>query len=66
MLNGKNGETSWPSQPKVQNQTKNENSELGRQDPVCSDVPERLQEVGENLVDRRVPERGGSHSSSSQ
>ena len=36
-----------------------------RGDPLCSDIPEWLQEVRENLVDDRVPERRDSHASSS-
>ena len=30
---------------------KNENHDLERGDPLCSDIPERLQEFRENLVD---------------
>ena len=44
---------------------KNENHEKERCDPLCSDIPEWLQEFGENLVDDRVPERRDSHASSS-
>ena len=36
-----------------------------RGDPLCSDMPEWLQEFRENLVDDRVPERRDSHASSS-
>ena len=36
-----------------------------RGDPLCSDMPEWLQEFRENLVDDRVPEHGDSHASSS-
>ena len=32
--------------------------------PLCSDIPEWLQEFRENLVDERVPERRDSHASS--
>ena len=57
---GKNGETRtllkqksrWLNQPKSKN-------------PCHSDIPERLQEFRENLVDDRVPERRDSHASSS-
>ena len=44
---------------------KNENSEKERSDPLCSDIPEWLQEFRENLVDDRVRERRDSHASSS-
>ena len=44
---------------------KNENHDLERGDPLCSDIPERLQEFRENLVDDRVLERRDSHASSS-
>ena len=37
---------------------------IDRGDPLCSDIPEWLQEFRENLVDDRVPERGDSHASS--
>ena len=43
---------------------KNEDHEQVRGDP-CSDIPERLQQFRENLVDDRVPERRDSHASSS-
>ena len=43
----------------------NENHEQGRGDPCHSDIPKRLQEFRENLVDDRVPERRDSHASSS-
>ena len=35
-----------------------------RGDPLCSDIPEWLQEFRENLVDDRVPEHRDSHASS--
>ena len=44
---------------------KNENHEKERCDPLCSDIPEWLQEFREILVDDRVPERRNSHASSS-
>ena len=34
-------------------------------DPLCSDIPEWLQEFRENLVDEKVPENRDSHASSS-
>ena len=36
-----------------------------RGDPLCSDIPEWLQELREHLVDDRVPECRDSHASSS-
>ena len=44
---------------------KNENHGTERGDPLCSDIPEWLQEFRENLEDDRVPERRDSHASSS-
>ena len=35
---------------------KNEDHELERRDPFCSDIPDWLQEFRENLVDDEVPE----------
>ena len=43
----------------------NEDHERVRGDPLCSEIPEWLQEFRENLVDDRVPERRDSHASSS-
>ena len=39
--------------------------DIERGDPLCSDIPEWLQEFRENLVDDRVPEDRDSHASSS-
>ena len=50
---------------KNQKPNKNENHETERCDPLYSDFQEWLQEVRENLVDDRVPERRDSHASSS-
>ena len=44
---------------------KNENHNIERGDPLCSDIPEWLQEFRENLVDDRVPEHRDAHASSS-
>ena len=43
----------------------NENPEKERDDPLCSDIPEWLQEFIGNLVDDEIPLQGGSHASSS-
>ena len=43
----------------------NEDHDLERDDPLCSDIPEWLQEFRGNLVHDRVPERRDSHVSSS-
>ena len=40
---------------------KNEDHDLERRDPLCSDIPEWLREFIENLVDDRVPEHRDSH-----
>ena len=52
-----------PAQNPKPNQ--NENHEKERGNPLCSDIPEWLQEFRENLVDDRVPEHRDSHASSS-
>ena len=65
MLKGKNEETCWPSQPKIQKPNTNENHDLERRDLLDSDILEWLQEFRENLVDDRVPEHRDSHASSS-
>ena len=65
MLKGKNRETCWLSQPKIQNQNKNVDPDQERGDPRHSDILEWLQEFRENLVYDRVPERKDSHASSS-
>ena len=44
---------------------KNEDNDLERGDPLCSDIPEWLQDFRENLVDDRVLEHRDSHASSS-
>ena len=44
---------------------KNEDHDLERGDPLYSDIPERLQEFRENLVDDRVSEHRNSNASSS-
>ena len=59
------GDPLLPKQTKYPKPNKNENHEKERGDPLCSDIPEWLQEFGENLVDDRVPERRDSHASSS-
>ena len=38
---------------------------IERGDPLCSDVPEWLEEFEENLVHDEIPEHGDSHASSS-
>ena len=50
---------------KIPKPNKNEKHERVREDPCHSDIPERLQEFRENLVDDRVPEHRDSHASSS-
>ena len=36
-----------------------------RADPLCSEIPELLQEFRENLVDDEIPLQGGAHANSS-
>ena len=73
MLNGKNGETRFPSPPKIQNQIKTKTTIQNGETRFVSDIPEWLdseilewlQEITENLVDDSVPEHRDSHASSS-
>ena len=44
--------------------TNKKEPQIERGNPLCSDIPEWLQEFRENLVDDEVPERGDSHASS--
>ena len=39
--------------------------QIDRGNPLCSEIPEWLQEIRENLVDDEIPLQGGSHASSS-
>ena len=39
--------------------------QIDRGNPLCSEIPEWLQEFGENLVDDKIPEQGDTHASSS-
>ena len=54
-----------PQPTKKPEPNKNEDHDLERCDPLCSDIPEWLQEFKENLVDDRVSERRDTHASSS-
>ena len=45
--------------------TNKKETKIERGNPLCSDIPEWLQEFREILVDDEVPERGDSHASSS-
>ena len=56
--------------PDIDQANKNpKNKQKGTQkeqsDPLFSEIPERLQEIRENLVDDEIPLQGGSHASSS-
>ena len=53
-----------PSQSKSKTNEKG-TQKLERDNPLCSDIREWLQEFGENLVDDEIPEHGDSHASSS-
>ena len=50
-----------PTPTKNPKANKNETT-TGRRDPLCSDIPEWLQEFRENLVDDRVPDSRASSS----
>ena len=45
--------------------TNKKETKIERCSPLCSDIPEWLEEFREILVDDEVPERGDSHASSS-
>ena len=45
--------------------TNKKESKREQSDPLCSDIPEWLQEFKENLVDDEIPAHGDSHASSS-
>ena len=45
--------------------TNKKESKRERSDPLCSEIPEWLQEFRENLVDDEIPVHGDSHASSS-
>ena len=51
--------------PTKNRKPKKDETTIERGDPLCSDIPEWLQEFRENLVDDRVPEHRDSHASSS-
>ena len=59
------GDPLLPKPTKNPKPNKNENHEKEQGDPLCSEIPEWLQEFRENLVDDRAPERGDSPASSS-
>ena len=59
------GDPLLPKPTKNPKPNENENHDIERCDPLCSDIPEWLQEFRENLVDDRVPEHRDSHASSS-
>ena len=45
--------------------TNKKEPKIERDDPLCSEIREWLQEFRENLVDDEIPEHGDSHASSS-
>ena len=59
--------TGDPLSPKPTKNPKPNEDETPREqgDPLCSNIPEWLQEFRENLVDYKVPERRDSHAISS-
>ena len=56
-----------PDETQANKNTKTNKKEtrIARGDPLCSEIPEWLQEFRENLVDDEIPLQGGSHASSS-
>ena len=50
---------------RINPKTNKKKSKREQSDPLCSEIPEWLQEFRENLVDDEVLERRGSHASSS-
>ena len=58
------GDLLLPRPTKNQKPNKDETT-IEHEDPLCSDIPEWLQEFRENPVDDRVPEHRDSHTSSS-
>ena len=58
---GRADETQANKNPK----TNKKETTTARGDPLCSEIPEWLQEFRENLVDDEIPLQGGSHASSS-
>ena len=56
-----------PDDNQANKNTKTNKKESKREqgDPLCSEIPEWLQEVRGNLVDDEIPEHGDSHASSS-
>ena len=59
------GDPLLPKPTKNPKPNNNENHDIERCAPLCSDIPEWMQEFTENLVDDRVPEHRDSHASSS-
>ena len=53
------------NQPNKNPKTNKKESKREQSDPLCSEIPEWLQEFRENLVDGEIPLQGGSHASSS-
>ena len=58
---GQPDETQANKNPK----TNEKETTIERGNPLCSEIPEWLQEFRENLVDDEIPEHGDSHASSS-
>ena len=58
---GEPDETQANQNPK----TNKKEPKMERDDPLCSEIPEWLQEFMQNLVDDEIPEQGDSHASSS-
>ena len=59
----KRGDPLLPKPTKNPKPNENEDHDLERRDPFCSEIPDWLQEFRENLADDRVPECRSSHAS---
>ena len=59
------GDVMIPKPIKSHKKTNKKETTTERCDPLCSEIPQWLQEFRENLVDDRVPESRDSHASSS-
>ena len=65
MLKGKNGDTYWPSQPKIQNQIKTKTTRQNGATRCVLTYRNGCKSSEENRVDDRVPEHRDSHACSS-
>ena len=64
MVDARSGQPDETQANKIQKPNKKKTT-IERGNPLDSEIPERLQEFSENLVDDEIPLQGGSHASSS-